>query len=211
MTDDKKDKIQLKKERVEDKPYAYVDSEHALKFHIPENYTRLFEGVTFEEMKGWLDKNRHSQISKLDSKKHSFSFITDKLKNKDFLDEMLKTRNSFAEMMDHDELYKKIVKEKPEVKALIDAFSDALEYSLSSGTIRNPQLAESNRIKADDFAKTMGKHLKAVRKEGITSTRKIANRFNELEIKSFRVSKWSHNQVSVLIRRRKELGLEDDA
>ncbi len=210
MSDDKKEKIQLEGKEL----IAYVDSNFGLK--IPDNFSEasfknLLANIEPEELKYWAKEYSLKRKLALSGMKKSFSFVTDRLKNKDFLNEMLKSRSSFSEMLDRETNYQNIVEKSPEIKILIDAFSDALEFSLSSGTIRNPQLAESNRIKADDFAKSMGKHLKTVRKEGIKSTRKIADRFNELEIKSFRGSQWSHNQVSVLIRRRKELGLEDNA
>jgi len=145
---------------------------------------------------------------RMDELQHGYVYVVGKLNDKEFLDEMLKTKKSLSEMFEDDQNFAAQYHDLPGLNLMVEAFSDSLEHILQSGRIRNPQLAESNRIKADAFAKNMGKHLKAVRKEGITSTRKIADRFNELDIKSFRGSRWSHNQVSVLIRRRKELGLE---
>ncbi len=61
---------------------------------------------------------------------------------------------------------------------------------------------------ADDFARKMGRPLDEVRGQGVFSTRKIAEKFNELGIKSQKGGLWSHSAVSGLLRRRKELGLE---
>ncbi|MFY0689073.1 MAG: recombinase family protein [Cyclobacteriaceae bacterium] len=61
---------------------------------------------------------------------------------------------------------------------------------------------------SDDFAISIGEDLNQVRNDGYKSLRKIADRFNELGIKSFYGREWSHTTVKNLIHRRKELGLE---
>ncbi|OEK01141.1 hypothetical protein BFP97_06295 [Roseivirga sp. 4D4] len=68
--------------------------------------------------------------------------------------------------------------------------------------------AEFNRLKADQFAINMGKHLEAVRKDGKSTMRDIADRFNELQIPSFHNKTWSHSTVMKLLHRRRDMGLE---
>lgn len=62
--------------------------------------------------------------------------------------------------------------------------------------------------KADRFAEEMGQHLQKVREEGIFTQKGIADRFNELGIKSSRNSNWHQNSIKELIHRRRALGLE---
>lgn len=69
-------------------------------------------------------------------------------------------------------------------------------------------IGNKSKNSADEFAKEMGSELEKVRREGITSVRKIADRFNQLNIKSFKGGEWSHNTVKNLIHRRRDLGLE---
>ena len=54
----------------------------------------------------------------------------------------------------------------------------------------------------------MGIHLNRVRNEGNISTRKIAERFNELGVTTKRGKEWSNVTVHNLIKKRQELGLE---
>lgn len=139
---------------------------------------------------------------------HDFVSVMNKINDPEFLNAKLKARKPLTEMLDEDVNFADRWKSFPELEELVSAFSRALEYIIASGHTRNPQLGEIMKNKADEFADMMGECLDMIRADGYTSTRKIAERFNELGIKSARGGKWSHDTVSKLIRRRKELGLE---
>lgn len=59
-----------------------------------------------------------------------------------------------------------------------------------------------------DIAKSFSRHLEKVRAEGIISTRKIADRFNKLEITTKTGKEWSHVTVHNMIKKIEDLGLE---
>lgn len=213
MTRDKKSKVSPKnKDLSEDNQEWGTDKfqrvtynrEKFMKGDIISNYLTGKEPQTQEEWKAEILRWR-LKVLKLEG---DLKFVELKLKDPEFLDEMLKSRKSLTEMLAEDEDYVERAENDPAFRDAVIAFSFALEYSLSSGTIRNPELGTYSKTRADEFAEEMGEHLDKVRAEGFTSTRKIAERFNELGLKSGFGKDWSFNAVARLIRRRKELGLE---
>ncbi len=213
MKPDKKSKIASKKEDLSDDNQDWgtdkfqlvtYDREKVVKGDLISNYLTGKEPQTQEEWKAEVLRWRLKVVGL----KGDLKYVELKLKDPEFLDAMLKSRKSLAEMLADDEDYVERAENDPALRNAVEAFSQALEYSLASGTIRNPQLAETMKNRANSFAEEMGEDLAKVRAEGITSTRKIAERFNELGVKTARGGKWSHDTVSKLIRRRKDLGLE---
>ncbi len=80
------------------------------------------------------------------------------------------------------------------------------KYQNSLGS--HHDIGQIQKHEADAFAKKMEPYLEKVRNEGYTSVRKIAKRFNELGIPSFKGKEWSYGTVHDLIQRRRGLGLE---
>lgn len=213
MTRDKKSKVSPKnKDLSEDNQdwgtdkfqLVTYDREKVVKGDLISNYLTGKEPQTQDEWKAEILRWRLKVVGL----KGDLKFVELKLKDPEFLDEMLKSRKSLSEMLAEDEDYVERAENDPDLREAVTAFSFALEYSLTSGTIRNPQLGETMVNTANSFAEQMGESLTKVRDEGITSTRKIADRFNELGIKTLRNKDWTHTQVARLISRRKELGLE---
>lgn len=137
-----------------------------------------------------------------------FGYITSLVKDPEILDKMLTDKKSLKDTLLGDPRAAYIINENPDIEEVVDAFSETIDYSLSSGKIRNPHLGEFSKSRADEFAESMTNALAEVKAEGHTSTRAIADAFNEKNITSLRGGKWSHNTVARLLNRRKDLGLD---
>lgn len=131
------------------------------------------------------------------------------LKEPSFLDTMLQDKKSLKEAFLEDPRAAYILKETPDIEGLVESFSDAMTYTIKHQNAGNPNLGINSKNHADQFAKDMGVHLDKLKEDGITSTRKVAEKLNELKIPSNYGKKWHHNSVARLLRRREELGLND--
>lgn len=167
------------------------------------------EGV----LRAWFDEidvKQKKGNKKVSYTKDEIDAVSNIISEPAFLDYMLQEKKSLREAFADDPRSKDLLEQNPDLESLVDSFSSAMEYSLSSGKIRNPQLGESNKKRAEEFAEQMGEYLKKVRGEGHTTVRAIADRFNELGIKSARGYEWSPTTIHQMIQRRRKLGLEDE-
>lgn len=146
--------------------------------------------------------------ARMDLLQQGLVYISNRLKDDEFLDEMVRTKKTLAEMLEEDEGYYAQFRTLPGIKAIVSSYSYSTAFISKNSNLGNPKLGESMVSTANSFAEEMGEHLATVRAEGITSTRKIAERFNELGIKTIRDKDWTHTGVARLINRRKELGFE---
>ena len=135
--------------------------------------------------------------------------LTSILKEPSFLDSMLEGKKSLKEAFLEDPRAAYILKETPDIEGLVESFSEAMTYTIKHQNTGNPNLGINSKNHADQFAMGMGVHLDKLKEDGITSTRKIADKLNELKIPSNYGKKWHHNSVARLLRRREELGLND--
>tara|TARA_R110002096_G_scaffold435058_1_gene659227 strand:- start:619 stop:1533 length:915 start_codon:yes stop_codon:yes gene_type:complete len=137
-----------------------------------------------------------------------FSYIASLIEDTNTVDQMLAEKKTLKETLLGNPEAAKIISENPAIEQMVDAFSGNLDYTKKTLNNRNPNLGTNSKKTSDKFADSITDDLNKVREEGHTSTRAIADRFNELGIKTPRGGAWHHNSVARLLRRRKELGLE---
>lgn len=89
----------------------------------------------------------------------------------------------------------------------IESFTELLDDLIFKAE-GNLNLGRVQKRRSYVFAKEIGEKLDMVRKEGFTSQRAIAKRFNDLGIKSYYGGEWSQNTVKNILQRRKEFGFE---
>ena len=132
--------------------------------------------------------------------------LTGMLNDKDFVDEVLKSKKSLAEILESNPDFKDELAGNNQLSELVTAFSNALQY-VSNKNIRlgNPIIGEQSKSRADEFALSMLPHIKEAAEEGVTTTRGLADRFNDLEIKSARGHEWTHSTIHQLKTRLREL------
>lgn len=163
-------------------------------------------------IQGWKDfefgRNRE-RTEAMPNVHKEFSYIASLIEDTNTIDQMLADKKTLKETLLSNPEAAKIISENPDIEQMVDAFSDNLDYSKKTLNTRNPNVGINSKNRADQFAIDMGEHLKALEDKGITSTRKIADKLNELEIPSNFGKKWSHNSVAVLLRRREAMGLND--
>jgi hypothetical protein len=150
-------------------------------------------------------------ILTLDDVHKKFSYIASLIEDSKIIDQMLTDKKSLKDTLLSDPKAAEIISEHPDIEKMVDAFSDTLDYTKKTLNNRNPNLGTYSKTRADQFAIDMGVHLTKLEEEGITSTRKIAEKLNELGIESNQGKNWHHNSVAVLLRRRKEMGLNNDS
>jgi len=141
------------------------------------------------------------------------SVLSGFIASKSFINTMLEDKISFKEALlktkDAEVIF---TSGNQQILDLVDSISESFEH-IQIETRKNSRyknLGVDSKNNADIFAETMGDNLQKVRNEGHTTMRSIADRFNELGIKSARGYDWSHTTVNQLIKRRKNLGLESD-
>lgn len=134
--------------------------------------------------------------------------LTSILREPSFLDTMLKDKKSLKDAFLEDKRTAKLIDETPEIEALIESFSDAMIYTIANQNTGNPDVGINSKKASDDFARSMVKTIEDLKSQGFTSTRKIAAELNRLDIPTARGGSWSHNNVSKLNIRIKELGLD---
>lgn len=134
--------------------------------------------------------------------------LTSIIKEPSFLDSMLKDRKSLKEAFLEDPRAAYILKESPDIEGLVESFSEAMSYTIENHNTGNPVIGEQSKNRADEFARNMVEQMKTLNEQGFTSTRKIAEELNRLEIPTARGGRWSHDTVSKLNIRIKELGLD---
>lgn len=131
------------------------------------------------------------------------------LRNPKFQESVIKSEHFISELnkygFDYDQL-----PNGSQLKIMVSGFSEFFEITKKKLNTRNPEIGQFNKDNADNFVENITEELNKVEAEGFTSTRKIAERFNEKGIPSFRGGQWSHNTVARLLRRRKELGMDGD-
>ena len=89
------------------------------------------------------------------------------------------------------------------------AFAKQTMIESTAHLVKRKKFTHYTTKDADSFALEMGSALNNAREMGNTSTRQIADYFNQNNIQSALSGKWSASAVSSLIRRRQRLGLED--
>ena len=159
-----------------------------------------------EEPADWKTEYHRLRLF-LDRIKWDYFYISRLLAKPRIMDDMIRSRKTFAEFINQD-MYEEKKKANPHFERTVLSISHALDHVLHSPLTRNPDIGKNIKKKADAFAKSMGDALSRVREEGHTTMRAIAARFNELGIKSARGSQWTHTTVNQLVKRRRKLGLE---
>lgn len=142
-----------------------------------------------------------------------FSYIASLIEDTNTVDQMLAEKKTLKETLLGNPEAAKIISENPDIEGMVDAFSDNLDYTKKTLNNRNPNVGTNSTKASNEFAEGLTEDLDKVREEGHTSTRAIAKRFNELGIKTLRGGQWHHTSVVLILKRRKDLGLdsqEDD-
>lgn len=140
--------------------------------------------------------------------KKALSYLTSLIEDPKIIDQMLIDKKSLKQTLLNDSMAAKIINDSPTIEKMVDAFSESLDYAKESFYNGNPDIGKNSKLASDKFAEDLTEDLSKVRKEGCTSTRAIAERFNELNIKTARGGNWHHNSIAVILRRRKVLGLD---
>ncbi len=161
--------------------------------------TKLQGAEGFKMITGRLS-NSYNAINKLSEKLDDQNFIDGLIHSDSDIIELLKEDSDFRDEMLRDELFIKMAR----------AISNTVAYTTEKLKPSNPKIGVQSKNRADNFAEQIGEDLQKVRKEGYTTVRSIADRFNELGIKSARGNDWTHGTVFQLIKRRKKLGLESE-
>ena len=161
--------------------------------------TSLQGAEGFKMITGRLS-NAYNGLDKLAKKLDDQNFINGLIHSNSDIIELLKEDSDFRDEILKDELFVKMA----------TAISNTVAYTAQKLKPSNPKIGVQSKNRADNFAEQIGKDLQKVRKEGHTTVRSIADRFNELGIKSARGNDWTHGTVFQLIKRRKTLGLESN-
>lgn len=132
------------------------------------------------------------------------------LNDEKFLDKLSNSESNAADLLKDELGFTDNALKDPLIIKTLMTFEKAMEYAVKRSRTGNPKIGNQSKSRADIFAETMSENLQKVRNEGHTTMRSIADRFNELGIKSARGYDWSHTTVNQLIKRRKALGLESE-
>lgn len=195
-------------------PFKKVQSPQSLLF----NKTELIPFLSLKDIgfvdgviKGWEDfgiEKKRERTEAMPDVHEEFSYIASLIEDTNTVDQMLAEKKTLKETLLSDTEAARIISENPTVEEMVDAFSENLDYTKRTLNNRNPSLGINSKTASDKFAEDLTEDLNKVREEGHTSTRAIADKFNELDIKTARGGKWHHHSVALILRRRKKLGLD---
>lgn len=156
---------------------------------------------------GWMASAILYRDRLLDKHKSNDKLIK-MLSDEGFVDEVLKSNKSLAQVLDENPDFKDELDGNSQLSELVTAFSSALDYISSKHVSHgNPDIGVQSRSRADEFAVSILPHIKEAAEEGVTTTRGIAERFNDLEIKSARGYDWTQTTIQQLKTRLKKLKL----